>query len=244
MSLNTDTTVREWAVEMPEATRIFEKFKIDYCCGGGTSLANACARAGVGVDEIIRLLGEAGGAQSNTAENFQAIRLTELATYIVNKHHVFTKDEIERLRALFLKVCSVHGENHPELFEAHAVFQKLCAELEPHMMKEERVLFPYIAALEEAFEGHQMLPVPPFGTVRNPVRMMMYEHDAAGELLREMRSLTTDYAPPPDVCISYHTLYQALEAFELDLHQHIHLENNVLFPRALETETTLATQSR
>lgn len=238
MTLSTTTTVREWAVDMPGATRIFEKFKIDYCCGGSTPLARACEKAGVGVGEVVRLLGEAGNSESegDVSTDLQTLSLTELTAYIVNKHHVFTREEIERLQALLAKVCSVHGENHTELFRLNAVFQKLCAELEPHMMKEERMLFPYIVAMEEAVTGKSAPPRPPFGTVRNPVRMMMYEHDAAGDLLREMRQLSNGYATPPDVCISYQTLYQALEAFEQDLHQHIHLENNILFPRALELE--------
>jgi regulator of cell morphogenesis and NO signaling len=242
MSLDTTTTVSEWAVASPGATRIFEKFKIDYCCGGSTPLARACEKAGVEVDEIVRLLGEGGNseAEGNVLTDFQTLSLTELIAYIVNKHHVFTREEIERLQSLLAKVCSVHGENHSELFKISAVFQKLCAELAPHMFKEERVLFPYIVAMEEAASSKSAPHRPPFGTVRNPVRMMMYEHDTAGDLLREMRDLSGDYAPPPDVCISYQTLYQALEAFEQDLHQHIHLENNILFPRALELENGLA----
>lgn len=242
MSLDKTATVRDWAVGMPEATRIFEKFKIDYCCGGGVPLAQACAAASLEVDEVVRLLLEARATegQDPALANFQALSLTELMDYIVNKHHVFTREEMERLRALLAKVCSVHGENHTELLQVNDIFQKLCAELEPHMMKEERILFPYIAAMEGAASSSGPKPFPPFGTVRNPVRMMMYEHDAAGDLLREMRRLTGDYTVPPDVCISYQTLYAALEAFEQDLHQHIHLENNLLFPRALEVENSFA----
>lgn len=241
MSLETNRTVRELAVEMPNATRIFEKLKIDYCCGGHKSLGDACAAAGVDAEEVVRLLEEMNqsGDQSATSTDFQTLSLTELASYIVDKHHTFTRQELERLDALLEKVCSVHGANHPELMKIKPVFQNLRAELEQHMLKEERVLFPYMERMEGAFDKRQPLPAPPFGTVRNPVRVMTQEHDAAGECLREMRDLSLDYAVPPDVCISYQTLYTALEALEADLHQHIHLENNILFPRALEMENKM-----
>jgi regulator of cell morphogenesis and NO signaling len=137
------------------------------------------------------------------------------------------------------KVISVHGDNHPELHEAGKLFELLSADLTPHMFKEEQVLFPYIEALANAGARNQPAPFAPFGTVNNPVGMMMREHDTAGEILRELRNLTSNYTPPADGCISYRTLFEALEAFEKDLHQHIHLENNILFPGAVELETQL-----
>ena len=160
----------------------------------------------------------------------------ELVTHIVEKHHAFTRDELERLEALLAKVCGVHGHNHPELFLIQDQFGKLRRDLEPHMLKEESVLFPYIIRMEDAATRNQPLPAPPFGTVRNPVRVMMAEHDAAGYILRRMREASSDYTVPADGCISYKTLYSALTELEVDLHQHIHLENNILFPRAIEEE--------
>ena len=145
-----------------------------------------------------------------------------------------------RLDALMTKVVSVHGKNHPELTEASALVKRLGEDLNPHMLKEERVLFPYVVQLNRAATVKASAPFAPFGTVINPVRMMMMEHDAVGELLRELRGVTSDYAIPADVCISYKTLYEALEALEHDLHQHIHLENNILFPKAVELERTIA----
>jgi regulator of cell morphogenesis and NO signaling len=141
-----------------------------------------------------------------------------------------------RLQPLFDKVVSVHGANHPELLQASALFERLCADLTPHMFKEEQILFPYIVNLAKAATNKMPAPFAPFGTVNNPVRMMMMEHDVAGEIMRDLRKATNDYTVPPDVCISYKTLYDALAAFEQDLHEHIHLENNILFPRAIETE--------
>jgi regulator of cell morphogenesis and NO signaling len=135
------------------------------------------------------------------------------------------------------KVCSRHGKNHPELVDLRDVFQRLKQDLNPHMLKEEQVLFPFVARMEEAVSEQRAVPLPFFGTVQNPVRMMSNEHDTAGGLLAEMRRITGGYVTPPDACISFQTLYQALQEFETDLHQHIHLENNILFPRAIEMET-------
>lgn len=237
--LESTKTVKEYALEMPGATRIFEKLGIDYCCGGGKSLAEACARAGVAVDEVLGSLEQTERSNETLAsEGWQTESLAELITHIVEKHHTFTRQELARLDALLAKVCSVHGRNHPELSRIRNQFQELSRELDPHMLKEERVLFPYIIQMEEAAKNNRTLPTPPFGTIRNPVRVMMAEHDAAGDILREMRALSSDYTVPEDACISYQTLYGALAALEADLHQHIHLENNILFPRAAEMEAS------
>ena len=132
-----------------------------------------------------------------------------------------------------------HGENHPELLEIYVLFRELGADLETHMTKEERVLFPYVIRMEAAAKQQVPLFRPSFGTVANPVRLMMLEHDRAGELLKKIRRLSSDYATPADACVSYKTLYAALEELEKDLHQHIHLENNILFPKAVEMEPTV-----
>jgi regulator of cell morphogenesis and NO signaling len=241
MTRTATQTVRQLAVEKPNATRIFEQLRIDYCCGGSRPLAEACAAAGVDVETVVRLLEESadGHEQSGVARDFQTMSLTALITYIVDTHHNFTRQEMQRLSALLEKVCAVHGQSHPELLEVRSLFQELCSELTPHMFKEEQILFPYIAQIEAAAQNQRALPQPPFGTVRNPVRMMMLEHDTAGDVLRRIRATSADYTVPADGCFSYQTLYQALATFEIDLHQHIHLENNLLFPRAVEMEDTL-----
>jgi regulator of cell morphogenesis and NO signaling len=243
MSLLASKTVKEVAVEMPQSTRIFENLKIDYCCGGNSPLLEACANAGIEIEQLERMLSEADSAPSSEGgPDFQTMTLTELVGHIVNKHHVYTKAEITRLGALLTKVAAVHGENHSELRDVEKLFQQLSADLAPHMMKEEMVLFPYIVELEQAQSEKGRAPFAPFGTVKNPVRMMMMEHDTAGDILRELRNVTGDYTVPTDVCISYQTLYNAMKEFERDLHQHIHLENNLLFPRAVEMEEALACQ--
>jgi regulator of cell morphogenesis and NO signaling len=235
MNLATDKTVRELAVEVPSATRVFEKVGIDYCCGGWRSLADACAIAGVTIEEVQLELTTASHAQWEEP-NFHTATLEELINHVVGKHHSFTRLEIARLTALLEKVCLAHGENHPELFRINVLFRELGVDLEIHMTKEERVLFPYVIRTEAATKQHVPLFRPPFGTVANPVRMMMLEHDRAGEMVKEIRALSSDYVTPADACLSYQTLYSALEALEKDLHQHIHLENNILFPRAVAME--------
>ena len=216
------------------------------------SLKNLVLITAAGAARVWRMLAPRPGSQSRKSsvrsrltqdptkpsltKDWQTSSQAELIAHIVQKHHVFTREELERLDALLAKVCGVHGQNHPELFHIQDQFGKLRGELEPHMLKEERVLFPYIVQMEEAAVANQPLPSPPFGTVRNPVRVMMAEHDAAGYILGRMREASSDYAVPADGCISYKTLYSALAALEVDLHQHIHLENNILFPRAAELE--------
>ena len=238
MAVMAAKTVRELAVENPAATRIFEKFGIDYCCGGDQSLEQACGRANVSVDQVLDTLEMA----EETVRAAQQVRewkrepLSELVAHIKNTHHKYTREETVRLTALLTKVCSVHGENHPELFEIQTTFSGLAQELATHLMKEEMVLFPYIERMEEAVIQKETVLPAPFGTVENPVAMMEHEHDSAGNALRAMRKTSNEYVAPADACVSYQTLYMALAAFEADLHQHIHLENNILFPRAIAME--------
>ncbi|HEU4713147.1 MAG TPA: iron-sulfur cluster repair di-iron protein [Pyrinomonadaceae bacterium] len=235
--INSAMTVREVVVQLPEATRLFETLKIDYCCGGNQPLTKACESAGVEVDNIMSMLAGLSDAGTNDKSvDFQTFSPTKLIDHIVETHHVFTRTELDRMSVLVEKVYGVHGANHPELLKVRDLFQRLDADLRPHMFKEEQVLFPYITRLEAAVSHNQLAPFAPFGTVNNPIRMMMMEHDMAGTLLRELRAVTSDYKTPPDACISYQTLYQAFENFEKDLHQHIHLENNILFPKAIELE--------
>jgi regulator of cell morphogenesis and NO signaling len=241
MILSSGRTVRDVVLELPHATRVFEKLKIDYCCGGDKPLGEACATAGVEVANLERMLEEAGQAdvQGNGSLDFRTATLAELIGHILDKHHVYTKAEMARLEALIEKVITAHSRNHPELQGLGGLFQQLCADLKPHMFKEEQILFPYIVEMEKSALQNRPAPFAPFGTVNNPIRMMMVEHETVGGLLRELRALSSNYTVPSDGCTSYQTLYHALEAFEQDLHQHIHLENNILFPRAIELEGSL-----
>jgi regulator of cell morphogenesis and NO signaling len=238
MTVATEKTVRELALENPALTRVFEKLGIDYCCGGKKSLEEACRAANLNIHQVLDSLEQASqpAAASEKEQKWETEPLAALIAHIQNTHHQFTREEIARLGPLFQKVCSVHGTRHPELLECYEAFQGLAQELGTHMMKEERVLFPYIARMEAPLAGREPLAPAPFGSVQNPVSMMEHEHDSAGNALRAMRQASNGYSAPSDSCISYQTLYRALAAFEADLHQHIHLENNVLFPRAVAME--------
>jgi len=238
MNFDSTQTVREVALNIPGATRVLEKFGIDYCCGGQKSLEQACGDRNLNLDRVIESLGTAAASSEGKHEgkNWQSGGLADLISHIKNKHHKFTREEISRLGPLFDKVSNVHGAKHPELLEMRHDFRALAHELTTHMAKEEMVLFPYIERMEEAVTaGDPILPAP-FGTVENPVAKMIHEHDEAGKLLRSLRQRSNDYQAPEGACVSYKTLYSALDEFEKDLHQHIHLENNVLFPRAIRME--------
>ena len=154
----------------------------------------------------------------------------------MERHHAFTRGEIKRFNSLLAKVVSAHGMRHPELTRVQSVFRELDQELTMHMMKEEEFVFPYIEKMEAAINTKRSLPPCMFGTVQNPVRMMMMEHDSAGDALRELRALMNSYAVPADGCMSYQEHHRALPAFETDLHQHIHLENDILFRRSIQME--------
>jgi regulator of cell morphogenesis and NO signaling len=237
MAIATTKTVGELAVEIPNATREFEKLGIDYCCGGSRTLDEACAEAKISVDEALdRLQKSMTAAPRSTGQDWQNQLLADLIGHITSTHHVFVREECPRIEALAAKVVSVHGKNHPELLQVQELFSALAEELRVHLMKEEQVLFPYVSRMEESVLSGEPVPPAMFGTVVNPVRMMMQEHDGAGDVLRSLRTVTKDYTLPEDACISYRTLYQALQGFEADLHQHIHLENNILFPRAVAME--------
>lgn len=237
MTLTPTKAVGEIAAEMPHSTREFEKLGIDYCCRGSRTLGEACAEANITVDEALaRLQKNLAAVQPGDGTDWQQEMLADLIAHIKGVHHVFVREECPRIEALTAKVVGVHGQNHPELLQLQGIFSALAEELSVHLMKEEQVLFPHIVRMEESVLAGEPAPPAMFGTVVNPVRMMMHEHDGAGEALRSLRSVTSDYTLPDDACISYRTLYQALQGFESDLHQHIHLENNILFPRSVAME--------
>jgi len=237
MTINMEKTVRELALENPAATRVFEKLGIDYCCGGGQTLEQACRTAAVLLERVMDSLASAGHtAATAPSKDWQTEPLADLIGHIKDTHHKFVREELARLTPLFDKVCSKHGQKHPELQNMRTTFGGLTNELTTHLMKEEVILFTYIERMEEASLSHEPVVPAPFGTVRNPVAMMVHEHDGAGDALRSLRQASDGYQAPVDACMSFRTLYQALAAFESDLHQHIHLENNILFPRAIAME--------
>jgi regulator of cell morphogenesis and NO signaling len=233
-------TIRDIALEAPLTTRVFEEFKIDFCCGGRVPFAQACEAAGVDPAVMTARL-EAVIQGSPAGDEAREQRgPSELIEFIVSTHHAFTRDEFSRLLPLMNKVAMKHGENHPELIAIQKLFQELASDLMPHMRKEEVVLFPYIEQVEAAVDDRAAVPFAHFGTVENPVRMMMFEHETAGDLLRQIRELSKDFKAPDGACPSYAGLYAGMEDLEKDLHRHIHLENNILFPQAIEMEKQLS----
>jgi regulator of cell morphogenesis and NO signaling len=231
-----ETTVREIALENPASLRVFEKFGIDYCCGGRKPLAQACQEHSLELAAVLAALDAAAGSAEQAGVDWTQAPLTPLCEYIVGRHHAYVRAEIPRLTQLAQRVAARHGDGHPEVIAIQALVQALSEDLQQHLGKEEAILFPCIASLER--QGTQGGPQAPacFGTVKNPIRVMMAEHDAAGEALAQIRKLSRDFTPPEGACPTYRGLYQALSEFERDLHQHVHLENNILFPRAIAME--------
>ena len=238
MSFTANTRVKEIAVTNSGAKRVLEEAGVDYCCGGDKPLHDACMKAGVSAEEILERLRENPKQVGPDETNWSTAALRELTRYIVTKHHGFVRGTVPRVRELLAKVKAKHGRNHPELADIEKKFLDLGQELSMHMQKEEQVLFPYIERLEGDVLAKRSPEQPFFGTARNPIRMMMQEHDSAGELLQEMRKLSSGYQVPKEACESYRELYRSLEEFESDLHAHVHLENNILFPRTVALELT------
>ena len=238
MTLTITKTVRDYAIETPQTIPVFEKLGIDFCCGGNRPLDEACAAANLNLDSVLQSLEKALAEPVRPSDRqLRAGSLAELMAHIVKTHHVYVRTQVPEISKLAEKVYGKHGANHPELATIRNIFQRLGQELMTHLMKEENILFPYIERMEEAvIQGDPILP-PPFGTVANPVRMMEHEHDDAGIALKSLRETSNGYTPPTDACVSFQALYTALQNFEKDLHQHIHLENNVLFLRAVEMES-------
>ena len=217
---------------------ILEKYGLDFCCGGRQSLADACRAKGVDPEGVLAELARLD--DSAAAEPpFASCDLDELVAHIVSTHHVYVKRTLPALDVYLQKLVAVHGGRHPELTTVREHFAQLARELTLHMAKEEEILFPYISALARVSRHEQDMPPNMFGTVQNPIRMLEGEHESAGHETELIRVLTGGYAVPGDGCTTYRVAFEELSAFERDLHRHVHLENNILFPRAVELEARL-----
>lgn len=235
--IDTQQKVADMVTEGPRRAMVFEGLGIDYCCGGNIALADACAQRGVALEQVVSMLA-ASDAEDRTAADppdFNAMGLTELTDHILDTHHVYMHKELPRLNTLMRQVLTAHGEKNPSLHQLSRLFAELRDELEMHLMKEEQVLFPGIkelAASNRPIAFH-------CGSLGNPISVMEVEHDSAGKALEKMRQLTAGYSPPDWACNTYRALFDGLQHMEKDLHQHIHKENFVLFPRVLERERAL-----
>lgn len=239
MKITQDTIVGEVVKLNYNTAALFVSHNIDYCCGGRISISEACAEAGVDSGALITQLDALLGQKDADAQYIDGLNLDELCQYIIRRHHAYVRESIPFLQTSLEKLCRVHGKNHPELFEVKDLFLTSAGEFTKHMQKEEIVLFPFINKMVLARKhGTQLLPAH-FGTVSNPIGMMMAEHQAEGERFEKISQITGEYSLPEDACSTYSVTYQKLRDFEEDLHRHIHLENNILFPKALLLEKEL-----
>jgi len=237
MTATLDQTIREIVATDFRTAAVFQRHGLDFCCNGCRTVEEGCRDAGVDSGALLRDLDAALAAPSAGVPDYASWNARDLADYIVDTHHAYVREAIPVLLRHTRKIAEVHGERHPELPHIARLFERIAAEMGDHMAKEEQVLFPYIAALASA--DHEA-PFAPFGTVQNPIRMMEAEHRFVGDALAEIRQLTSDYTLPQGACSTYRVCFQALEAFEIDLHTHVHLENNVLFPKAAALEGALS----
>lgn len=233
-TLDTHMTVGELVKDRPARSRIFEQLKIDYCCGGKIPLGEACAKKGLDAEQVLRQI-QSADADSESFVDANAMSLTELADHIEQTHHAYLKAELPRLDFMTRKVAAVHGEGEPRLHDIRETFVAFQDELLNHMQKEEQVLFPMIRQIEQA-DGPVQFHC---GSLANPIRMMENEHDTAGNALKKFRTLTDDFTPPQWACNTFRAMYDAFAVLEPNMHQHVHKENNVLFPKALDREADL-----
>ena len=237
-----DETIGQIAAKDLRKAQIFKKYGLDFCCGGKKTVKQACAEKGLDVTKIEQELQQADKMPASRPLPYGDWSVDFLADYIVNTHHSYVRKNLPDIRIYAEKVKKVHGNYHPELIRIHQLVEEINAELTAHLVKEERVLFPYIKELVAAKNHVQPLHAAHFGTVQNPINMMEMEHEMVGNNLAEIRELSANYRLPEDACASYSLLYRMLDEFEEDLHLHIHLENNILFPKALDIEKLLSNE--
>ena len=246
-TITEDTLVRDIVVKHPQTRGVLEQCGVDYCCGGGQPLKGAAAEAGVELDALLARLHEAietPPAGAPAEHGWSQATITELVNHIEARHHAFMKQQLPRLEGILARVLKAHGARHGAMLaELQKVYGGLKAELDLHLLKEEQVLFPYLRGLDAYAQGRGPRPSLCCASVQGPIAQMQAEHENAGEALARMRELTGGYVPPADACPSFHALYEGLAAMEADLHEHIHLENNIVFPRALALEPEQAVQS-
>lgn len=239
-----NATVAEIAAHSLAAVRVFEKYGLDYCCGGKRPLAEACLQRGQDADTVKKELEAALRDRPAADADWSAFPLRQLCDHIETAHHGYLRRELPAIQARLDKVYRVYNQRYgPTLTGLPEAYAELRQELEPHMQKEEMVLFPAIRIIEEATEAHRPPPRLMFGSVANPIHAMEAEHDHAGVALQKIREITGNFNVPSHACVTYRALMSGLEELEKDLHLHIHLENNILFPRAAEMETAVASET-
>lgn len=234
-----NTAVKDIVVTHPETRVVLERLGIDYCCGGKMPLTQAAQQAGLSSDQVLAELDRAleAGGNSDSVKDWMAASATELADHIERTHHVFMKEQLPRLVGLLDRTLRAHGQRHGDMLQQlQRSLIALRTDIELHLAKEERILFPFIRQIEAWQQGEGPVPEMHCGTVANPIGQMEFEHEQAGGILAQIRAITSDFRLPEDACETFRALYDGLREMESDLHEHIHLENNILFPKAIEVE--------
>ncbi len=234
----TEPTIGEMVANDYRKAEVFKRFGIDFCCGGKELLDKTCNKRGIDLAEVKQALNELDEIPQ-VSHDYHNWELDVLSDYITEKHHKYVNQALPLLDEFSTKVAKVHGNSHPELIEIDSLYRAIANELPIHMDKEESILFPYIRQMAMAKRNNELLAPSPFGTIRNPINMMEMEHDSAGGNMQAIRELSNGYNPPEEACNTYRVLYGKLQEFENDLHQHIHLENNILFPKSINLEEEL-----
>jgi regulator of cell morphogenesis and NO signaling len=242
MKITKNSKVGHIVAQNYAAAKVFQVSNIDYCCKGGRSLGEVCQQENIDYQEIMAELQIAlsESDRSGKGDDFKNMPINDLANHIEKRHHRYVEEQIPIIASHLVKVCSVHGERHPELYEIQDHFNQAAVELIQHMQKEELVLFPYIKKMVSAVKNDSELEKPLFESVLSPIKTMREEHDNEGERFRKIAALSDNYQPPKGACTTYRVTYKLLEEFEQDLHLHIHLENNLLFPKAIKMENSLS----
>jgi len=238
MKIDENKTVAEVVSENIKASNVFKKHGIDFCCGGGISIEKACEKNGVDYATLQKEL-IAVDETPNRTHDYNSWELDFLIDHIVNIHHAYVEESLPIILQYSNKVATVHGHHYTEVIEINNLFTEAANELAGHMKKEELILFPFMKQLIVANREGTPAPQPPFGTVNNPINMMEAEHEHVGEIFKTIAKLTNNYTPPEDACNTFRALYASLDEFEQDLHQHIHLENNILHPKVIAIENKL-----
>ena len=236
MKIQNDNIIGELVAKDYRTASVFKNYGIDFCCNGNRTVQQACESKSIDPKLVVENLEKAVQVDSNDSIDYKSWPIDLLADYIEKKHHRYVASKIPEIQPYLDKVCRVHGERHPELLEINQLFQGSAAELTNHMHKEETILFPYVRQMMETKQGNGNMDKPHFGTIQNPIQMMMHEHDTEGERFKQIEALTNNYTPPQDARSTYQVTFALLKEFQDDLHLHIHLENNILFPKAIALE--------
>ncbi|MCB0770081.1 MAG: iron-sulfur cluster repair di-iron protein [Flavobacteriales bacterium] len=241
MNITPEQTIGSIVAEDYRAAAVLTAKGIDFCCKGGRSVEEVCRTKGIDPDALTKEIQDLLARDTQAGSDFKSWTMTKLVDHIEYMHHGYVNQRVPIIQQSLEKLCKVHGDRHPELFEIAKEFNACAGAMAAHMKKEELILFPFARTLERSQRDGTPLPTPHFGTVNNPVQMMMEDHDAEGERFRRIATLSNDYVNPPDGCATYSTAMNMLKEFEEDLHLHIHLENNILFPRVIALEKELTT---